>query len=355
MPGRHWLAENLIERRRYKLTRPVAAALVAACRPRSPQDLARQLAKSTADPRETDYWERVVDSLLRHDLIVEESSLQDDPDLMWLLDIRRRWSRFGWHEAVEYHALSFDYPCVDYSEAIAITTDQSRMRGYQAQEPDTDRVKLDYLDRPETPLAPPSADMPSGTAQAVWDGSQAPARFDSEALAQITAMAFGATGTLTPRTDSAPLLRRSSPSGGGRHPSEGYLIVRDVPGVERGWHHVTMRPFGLRRIEEIAFDDGTLHELFPETIERFPFEVKALYVVTSVFERNMYRYREPRTFRTVHMDAGHVAGALRLSARSLGLTAGIYYCDFAVGIERALGLDGMREGYMLTVAIADGV
>ena len=68
----------------------------------------------------------------------------------------------------------------------------------------------------------------------------------------------------------------------------------------------------------------------------------------------MYRYREPRTFRTVHMDAGHIAATIRLTARSMGLVGGILVCDNATEIEAALGLDGMSEGYMLTVALADG-
>lgn len=354
--GKQWVAEHLLARRRYKLSPPAAAALVASCRPQNLRDLAKRLTENGSYPGSSiGYWEDLIDLLTKRGLIIDASLVEHDPRLKWLIKLRKSWSRFGWREAAEYHTLSFDYPCVDYSTPTAISVDRGRMLGYQSVEPDTNRFKLEYLQGRGVPLPEPAAEMPSGTARTVWADAQKPVPVDFALLSKIISLAFGATGFLVPRTQSAPLLRRSSPSGGGRHPSEGYVIIRRVPEVEPGWYHITMRPLSLRTLEGVPIDDGSLRQLFPETMERFPFDIRALVVITSMFERNMYRYREPRTFRTVHMDAGHIAASLRIAARSFGLTAGIYYCDFATRIEEALGLDGMQEGYMVTVAIADGV
>ena len=186
-----------------------------------------------------------------------------------------------------------------------------------------------------------------------WEDAVGPEVLDSGKLTVILSLTFGSTGARRPRTDAAPLLRRSSPSGGGRHPSEGYVLVLDVPGIAPGWYHVTMRPFSLRRLADPPAAD--LMATFGESAARFPFPIRAIVVLTSVFERNMYRYREPRTFRTVHMDAGHLAATMRMAARAAGVTARIYYNDDADRVERSLGLDGMREGYMLTIVLADGV
>jgi SagB-type dehydrogenase family enzyme len=350
-----WLADNLLERRRFKISRRAAAALVASCRPQDPDDLVKRLMDAAGDGNSADHWEDLIGSLRDRDLIIDATLADSDSRLRWLVGLRRSWSRFGWHEAAEYHTLSFDYPCIDYSEATAFIIDQTRMRGYQADEPDTDRFKLDYLGQPGIALPEPAADMSPVSARSLWVGSAPPEIVDLPALSTVISLSFGAIGSLVPRTRSAPLLRRSSPSGGGRNPSEGYVIIRAVPGIEPGWYHITMRPFSLRKLDGLRTDEESIWRLFPETIERFPLTSKALVVITSMFERNMYRYREPRTFRTVHMDAGHIAGSLRIAARSVGLTAGIYYCDAATRIEETLGIDGMREGYMLTVAIADGV
>jgi SagB-type dehydrogenase family enzyme len=349
--GERWQVEDLLERRRFKLTRRAAAALVASCIAREPDDLAAALAGGEDEPG----WAGIVANLTKHGLIVDETALTEDPRLAWFVRLRREWSSRGWHEAAEYHLLSFDYPCIDYSEARAFLYDQDLMRSYQAREPDDDRFKLDYSDASGIPLPDPSAAIPSGTAHDVWVTRAAREAVDSAKVANIISLAFGATGFLTTRTDAAQLLRRTSPSGGARHPSEGYAVILDVPGAEPGWYHITMQPFSLRRLDGRPTDSEELRRLFPETFERFPLKVACLIVVTSRFERNMYRYREPRTFRTVHMDAGHIAGTIRMAARAMGLTAGINLCDHATEIESAIGIDGMAEGYMLTVALSAGI
>jgi SagB-type dehydrogenase family enzyme len=352
----HWAAENVLLRRRYKLSQEAAAVLVAACRQRQRDDLARQIAERDGKHRMAEFWAEIIDRLCRHELITSAAAADADPRVQWLLKLRRSWSQYGWHEAAEYHALAFDYPCLDYYEAAqAIAADRARMRGYQSVEPDSDRLKLAYADQPGAELPEPSADMATGTARSVWgEDRQTGAHLDTDGLAAVLSLAFGITGGYVPRTNSAPLIRRSSPSGGGRHPSEGYVVVRDIAGVESAWYHITMRPFSLRKLPGGQTDDSTLTRIFPDTIPRFPFDAKALVVVTSIFERNMYRYREPRTFRTVHMDAGHIAGSVRIAARALGFASGVFYCDAAERIEQVIGTDGMREGYMLTVAIGDG-
>lgn len=354
--GSRWMVENVLDRRCYKLSKDAVALLILSCRPQDPHDLAKRMAKIAGNGERLDeYWVHLTDSLCARELIIDGSRIDSDPSLSWLVRLRKSWSRYGWHEAADYHSLTFDYPCLNYSEASVVIADQARMRSYQAVEPDTDRYKLNYRQLPETGLPQPSVDTPTATARAVWREVLPPCLFDAEKLSTVISLSFGATGSIVPRTQAAPLLRRSSPSGGGRHPTEGYVIVRDMPGIEPGLHHVTMQPFGLRRIGECPTDEDVLRRAFPETIERFPFPIRVLVVLTSVFERNMYRYREPRTFRTVHMDAGHIAATIRMTARSLGLAAGIYYCDAASQIEDLLDVDVMAEGYMLTVALADGV
>lgn len=352
--GDDWLADDLLDRRRYRVSRRAAAALVAACQAREPAELIASLAGGPPPSPEFERWEGIVARLTERGLIVDEESIASDPRLTWLLNLRWGWSRRGWHEAFEYHVLSFDYPCIDYSEASAFQLDQDLMRSYQSIEPDDDRFKLDYVGHPCVTLPKPSEQMRSGSARDVWLAPPPPANADFNKLAMILSLGFGMTGLMVPRTNSAPVLRRTSPSGGARHPSEGYAVIVNLPGAEPGWYHVTMQPFSLRLLDGRPTGDDELRRCFPETFERFPYEVRALIVITSRFERNMYRYREPRTFRTVHMDAGHIGGSLRIAARSLGLTAGIYLCDHATAFEDAIGIDGMAEGYMLTVAIADG-
>jgi hypothetical protein len=114
---------------------------------------------------------------------------------------------------------------------------------------------------------------------------------------------------------------------------------------------VGVSPPQLSLISEAAFDDTELRRLFPLGYGRAPFDVKCLVAITSVFDRNMYRYREPRTFRTVHMDVGHLATTLGVAAAGHHVMSHVAYADDEEAIERSLGLDGLEEGYMLTVSL----
>jgi SagB-type dehydrogenase family enzyme len=350
-----WLAEHLIARKRYTISAEAAAMLVAACRPQERESLIQRLIEADTHAQAApERWSRMAESLIEKSLICAQSEIELDPDLQWLVALRRSWSKAGWHEAAEYHLLAFDYPCLDYSEGITVLKDQNRMREYQSHEPDSDRFKLDYLDQPGIELADPDPQMSAETARTVFSGTVTPATVTAETIEQVISLTFGINRMRTPVTDAAPLIHRSSPSGGARHPTEGYLIVRDVPGIDPGWYHITLTPFSLRRLPEVSIEDDYLYRLFSDTLPRFPFDTKALVVFTSTFERNMYRYREPRTFRTVHIDAGHLASTLRRAASSVGLMGGIYYCDVANAVEEALKVNGLQEGYMLTAALADG-
>ncbi|WP_298182981.1 hypothetical protein [Saccharomonospora sp.] len=335
--GDRWIAEDLLRKRRFTVSRSVAAAMVAAIAPDDRDALVKRL---TVVKGSGAGWENTVSDLLARGLLVSEI----DDNHQWLLDTEASWGAAGWREAVEYHALTFDYPCVDYSKASGRGIDRSRMLGYQAEEPDDNRYKLDYLNRPEFPLPTPTASMSIRSAAELWTEAPAsPGGITASDLETVLSLTFGVTGERVPGTASSPLLRRTSPSGGGRHPSEGYVFIRSIPGMSPGWYHVTLKPFGLRFLK----DTGDIGQLFPD----LPADPAAVIAVTSVFERNMYRYREPRTFRTVHMDAGHLIGTGRLVAEALGLSAVASDGGHSQTIEEILGLDGITEGYISSLGI----
>src|SRR5690349_18378922 len=107
--GNRWVAENLLARRRYNISRTAATALVASARPQELDELVKHLADAGSDQGSPGYWEQVVESLRQHDLIIDADQVATEPRLDWLVNLRRDWSQFGWDEAAEYHTLSFDY------------------------------------------------------------------------------------------------------------------------------------------------------------------------------------------------------------------------------------------------------
>jgi SagB-type dehydrogenase family enzyme len=279
----------------------------------------------------------------------------------WAASIMARWSSVGWSAAADYHIATFNYPAVSYREGTR--ADAEMMRDYLAVEPDDDRTKkyeditisfecgsaseaLRRLDRPFNDVWEECCGRPRGlTATAVE-------RNDLEILC---AAVFGwlRGRAMSPSNRRKPLAHKISPSGGGRHPTECYLISLAVHDLPEGVYHFSAQTDTLDWITELPSGEETesiFDGLFRARHER-SFEPRALLILTSVFERNMFRYREPRTFRTVFMDAGCAITNLELIARSMGYSMYTHNAMSDTRTEMLLGIHGLKEGLNYGAAI----
>ena len=105
---------------------------------------------------------------------------------------------------------------------------------------------------------------------------------------------------------------RSNPSSGNLHPTEGYVVMPQIEGLDltSGLYHYTPKEHGLE-----------LRAEFPaEQIARLltPFPSGAfLFALTSVHWREAWKYGE-RAFRYCNHDVGHAIGSARIAAATLG-------------------------------------
>jgi SagB-type dehydrogenase family enzyme len=166
-------------------------------------------------------------------------------------------------------------------------------------------------------------------------------------LEAATTLSFGRLGLI----DAGPygtLLHRSAPSGGGRHPIECYVMALDVSGLPRGLYHYSVRENALVRLSARASR---------EDVRRFTHgqawfsEAAAVFLLTAVFERTMWKYRTPRGYRIVLLDAAHACQNLLLAATSLRLGAFAVAALDESAIDRYLGIDGISEGSLYAAGI----
>jgi hypothetical protein len=102
-----------------------------------------------------------------------------------------------------------------------------------------------------------------------------------------------------------PLLRKSIPSGGARHPSECFFEVVKSPVMSRGLYYfspVKSRAFLVRprSSDDIAGDLQVMSDA--------SWLIK-IYICSAV-RQAMFRYRDPRSFRAILVDIGHAEGQL---------------------------------------------
>jgi SagB-type dehydrogenase family enzyme len=105
---------------------------------------------------------------------------------------------------------------------------------------------------------------------------------------------------------------RSNPSSGNLHPTEGYLVLPPIDGLDfkPGLYHYAPREHGLELRAE--FPPGQVARLLA------PFPPGAVLLgLTSVHWREAWKYGE-RAFRYCQHDVGHAIGTARIAAATLG-------------------------------------
>jgi SagB-type dehydrogenase family enzyme len=141
---------------------------------------------------------------------------------------------------------------------------------------------------------------------------------------------------------------KTSPSGGACHSLEAYVVARRVERLTPGIYHYNPDAHALARVRDRLPDDPIVTYLGGQPWYR---DANALFLMTSVIPRVQWKYRFPRAYRSVLLEAGHFCQTFCLVATWLGLAP---FCTGLVAdslVERALRIDGVDE----TVIYAAGV
>ena len=156
---------------------------------------------------------------------------------------------------------------------------------------------------------------------------------------------------VTGKIDAPPfgrLFHKTSPSAGARHPGEVYMLAIRVKGLAKGLYHYD----GLHhRLERIGSAKVAKKAALYAAQQEFVADASAVFIMTAVFPRVLWKYRFARSYRVVLLDAGHLCQTFCLVATWLGLAP---FCTAAIKdtlIEKDLGLDGIRESVLYLAAV----
>ena len=147
---------------------------------------------------------------------------------------------------------------------------------------------------------------------------------------------------------------RNVPSAGARHPFETYLLINNVAGLRRGLYR-----YAASKHKLIAL--SLEHEQLIEKLVQNCFNQEhirnsaAVFIWSAVIWRAKWRYGE-RSYRYIHLDAGHVCQNLYLAAEPIGsgvCAVGAFDDD---ALNAVLGFDGKEQFvvYMATVGKKPG-
>lgn len=139
--------------------------------------------------------------------------------------------------------------------------------------------------------------------------------------------------------------RRTSPSGGSRHPAEGYILTDGVGRMGPGAYH-----YDSQRRQPVLLEDWTADRvrdfIFREIVvvhDRLRFQPRACVILAAAVERNMYRYRDSRSYKVLFLDAGHLMQTAAYYAASLGRPMYRSYNVRVGPVLEAFNLDGLSD------------
>jgi putative peptide maturation dehydrogenase len=142
-------------------------------------------------------------------------------------------------------------------------------------------------------------------------------------------------------------LRKSSPSGGGLHPVEVYLLAHNVEGLDAGLYHYAVEEHQLEHRADLGKGEaGAAIGAFTAG-QTYLESAAVLFVLTARFSRSFWKYRRhPTAYATLLYDAAHLSQSFYLVCTDLRL--GAFFTNVINGprIEEALALDGYREGVL---------
>ena len=197
------------------------------------------------------------------------------------------------------------------------------------------------LPRPRSNAAFPRVLLARRTWRKFGDGS-----FGVSELGTLLGLTFGVQAWM----DLGALGRaalKTSPSGGARHPIEGYVLVRRVEGTAPGLYYYDPDGHRLERLSRGAA--SRLRRYLPG--QPWYGEASLLVLMTAVFSRTQWQYPHARSYRAVLLEAGHFCQTFCLVATWLGLAP---FCTAALAdtlIEKDLGIDGVRESVLYAAGV----
>ena len=287
-------------------------------------------------------WQRVAMQLVDADVLVVEGSPRD---------VRERHLLDGWG------------PWMPPARGLHFSTRIGRMARSATQEEQDAAfdAKLAIAAPPpafkQTPGAPrvplPAAVLPDVDFATVLNGRRSHRSFGRQPiqLGQVSTLlqtaAGPAPGYHEQLRDRHQTTFKTSPSAGGRHPTELYPVIRNVAGLESGVYHYAAGNHALERLRG-PVDDATAVELCGE--QPWVAHAGMLLFYASVFRRGQFKYTNPRGYRALFLDVGHLSQTVFLLATALGLRMtfiGVIRDEY---VEEVLGLD-LAEEFVVGCAV----
>jgi SagB-type dehydrogenase family enzyme len=179
------------------------------------------------------------------------------------------------------------------------------------------------------------------------EGNGSARRIDLEDLSAILLL----TCTLTAKTrhGGEDFYYRSVPSAGALYPTEIYVAVREIKGLDDGLYHFGIFHHDLTLIRSGDLTSHTALLIQPPVKRAY----QVTFFMTAIFFRSAWKYRD-RAYRYHLLDTGHLVEHLNLALKALRIPFGLSYDFDDKKVNHLLGLDETREVTLAVIPVSGG-
>jgi len=258
-----------------------------------------------------------------------------------------RWIRWGWRDALDFHLAVRDLRfATGDAEGMAAQNNDFADRIDAAEAGDDLPSPGPYKDYPDAPfveLPRSRSQIDAATVGAALYKRRTCRKFTNRVIelprfAELMQHVFSANEW--PLGRMGMHLRRTTPSGGGRHPVEAYAVIRHVEGIPPGLYHYSVRRHGLEQIKAGDFGDTLCHLGHRQSgLDN----VSAALFYTARWDRHIWKYRYARSYRMVMFDIAHLVQTTLVAATALDLRSFLTPALRDTEAAAFLGLDDLEE------------
>src|SRR5579864_4682985 len=280
--------------------------------------------------------ETTVRQLVKHGLLLRKNS----PDANFDEKLARQWS--SWLPEGSFHFITKDARYVKRTRSVAewkALLPKKRPELFKSL-PKAKKVSL-------LKLKPPESEFIEVLLKRKTHRKFSPGKLSLETVSQLLSLVWGVRGYLHSPVFGR-LIHKTSPSGGALHPGEVYLMALRVKGLRCGLYHYHPQHHELEMISAGATAEKAKLYCAHQSYAR---SAAALFLMTAVFARTMWKYPNGRAYRVVLLETGHLCQTFCLVATWLGLAP---FCTAALSdkaIEKDLKIDGVTESILYAAGV----
>ena len=275
----------------------------------------------------------LLNQLLEQDVLLECETREERRDRaianQWPWDVEARW----FHYRTRRTRFGYD-----------LATERAQLLAHAATQPPPP---------PFTDLGPPHLELPAPRRLTADLGDtlgrrRTCRRFSSRpiTLQQLATVLHATWGVTERRTDPGvgPLVLKTSPSGGARHPTEVYCVALNVRDLRAGVYHYCAGRHALTPTGA-AVDSVGLTRTVVDVVTQQPWagHAAAVFLMVSVTRRSAWKYPQAHAYRVLLLDAGHLGQTFHLVCTALGLAPWTTAALDEAAAEELLGLDDPSE------------